>query len=203
MFQHLSANYSFFNCLHTFSKRCLFFQNFTLKSKNCTHQMPHISSKIKHCIQNFTNTSQKQARVLRCKHLYFVGYIIYSTHSYSKPKVLLKLQFFSTAYIQNIYLSHNFCNLTLKHQIHTQNLQNHTLIIGLRGQVFNVIKHFLLNTTHNSLCNTQKSNRKCPFSNTTNQNTTLIHQCLTLTPHMCKHSLLYLTPINHGFRIVL
>ncbi len=40
-----------------------------------------------------------------------------------------------------------------------------------------------------------------PFSNTTNQNGTLIHQCLTLTPHMCKRSLLYLTPNNHGFRI--
>ncbi len=109
---------------------------------------------------------------LKSKHVSYVAntYILLNIsyeHSYSKPKVLLALQFFSTAYTQNIYLPHNFYNLTLKHQIHTQ---NHTLIIGLRDQVFNVIKHFLLNTTHNSLCNTQKSNRKCPFSNTTNQN---------------------------------
>ncbi len=37
--------------------------------------------------------------------------------------------FFSTA---NTQKSHNFWNVTLKHQNHTPNLQNHTLIIGLR-----------------------------------------------------------------------
>ncbi len=39
--------------------------------------------------------------------------------------------FFSTAYTQNLYLSHNFYSLTLKHQNHTPNLQNHMLIFGL------------------------------------------------------------------------
>ncbi len=199
MFQHLSANYSFFNCLHTFSKLCLFFfktlhSNPRIAHTNCLTSLAKLSTASK-----ISQTHLKSKHVSYVANTYILLDISYK-HSYSKPKVLLALQFFSTAYTQNIYLPHNFCNLTLKHQIHTQ---NHTLIIGLRDQVFNVIKHFLLNTTHNSLCNTQKSNRKCPFSNTTNQNTTLIHQCLTLTPHMCKHSLLYLTPINHGFRIVL
>ncbi len=41
------------------------------------------------------------------------------------------LQFFSTAYTQNLYLSHNFWKLTLKQQNHTLNLQNHTIIIWL------------------------------------------------------------------------
>jgi len=38
----------------------------------------------------------------------------------------------------------------LKPDTQTPNLQNHTLILGL----FNFIKHFFQNTTHNSLCNT-------------------------------------------------
>ncbi len=38
-----------------------YFQNFTHRSKNCTHKMPHNFCKMKHCIQNITNTSQKQA----------------------------------------------------------------------------------------------------------------------------------------------
>ncbi len=38
----------FFQLLHTFSKMCLFFQNFTHKSKNCTHKM----QKASHLLQN-------------------------------------------------------------------------------------------------------------------------------------------------------
>ncbi len=37
-----------FNCLHTFSKMCLFFQKCTHKSKNCTHNIPNTS----HHLQN-------------------------------------------------------------------------------------------------------------------------------------------------------
>ncbi len=66
--------------------------------------------------------------------------------------------FFSTAYTQNYYLSHNFWKLTLKQQKHTPNLQIHTLIISL-WLSFQFHKHFLQNTTRNSLCNTHKSNR--------------------------------------------
>ncbi len=72
---------------------------------------------------------------------------------------LKTVQFISSAYTHNLYFSHNFWNLILKHQNHTPNLQkNHTQIFGL--WVFIFIKHFLQNTTHNYLCNTQKSNRK-------------------------------------------
>ncbi len=62
----------FFQLLtHIFKTLPLFFQNFTHKSKNCTHKMEnaHISCQMKHCIQNITNTSQKQTFVLCCKHL--------------------------------------------------------------------------------------------------------------------------------------
>ncbi len=50
-------DYSFSNCLHFQNFKIfqnLFFKIFT----NC--KMPHISSKMTHCIQNITNTFQKQ-----------------------------------------------------------------------------------------------------------------------------------------------
>ncbi len=69
------------------------------------------------------------------------------THAFSFSAVYFHLQFSSTAYTQNLYLSHNFWNLTLKHQNHTPNLQNNTLTLS--------IFYFLQNTTHNYLCNTK------------------------------------------------
>ncbi len=59
-----------------------------------------------------------------------------------KNALLCFTGFFSTAYTQNLYLSHNFWNLTLKHQNHTPNLQNRRLIptwshgINLPGALF-------------------------------------------------------------------
>ncbi len=61
----------FFNCLHTFSKLCLFFPKLytQIQELHTKCKMSHITCKMKHCIQNITNTSQKQTFVLRCKHL--------------------------------------------------------------------------------------------------------------------------------------
>lgn len=48
-----------------------FFQNFTHKSNNFMHKMQNASHLLmKHCIQNITNTSQRQMLVLCCKHLW-------------------------------------------------------------------------------------------------------------------------------------
>ncbi len=66
-----SGYYSFFNCLHTFSKLCLFFfQNSNPRIAHTKCKMPHISCKMKHCIQNITNTVIKS--VLKSKHLSYV-----------------------------------------------------------------------------------------------------------------------------------
>ena len=80
----------FFNCLHNFFLLVLFFQNFTHKSKNCTHKMPRFSCKMKHCFQNITNTSQKHTFVSCCKHFcHYITFLYISyTHSYSKPELL-------------------------------------------------------------------------------------------------------------------
>ncbi len=57
--EHIFISYAFSKLLP------LFYQNFTHKSKNCTHNAKclTISCKMKHCIQNITNTSQKQTFV--------------------------------------------------------------------------------------------------------------------------------------------
>ena len=61
---------------------------------------------------------------------------------------LLFLKHFLTAYTQIPYLSHNFWNLTLKHQNHTSNLQNHTHIFGL--WLFGFLFHKTLFAKHNT-----------------------------------------------------
>ncbi len=53
---------------------------------------------------------------------------MYCIKQYAYKNIWSTYSFFLTAYIQNLYLSHNFWNLTLKHQKHTLNLQSHTLI---------------------------------------------------------------------------
>ncbi len=50
-----SAAYTHFQNFASF-----FSQIFTHKSKNCTQKMPQVSCKMKHYVQNITNTSQKQ-----------------------------------------------------------------------------------------------------------------------------------------------
>ncbi len=91
---------------------------------------------------------------------------------------LKTLQFFSTAYTHNLYLSHNFWNLTLKHQNHTPNLQNHTQILGL-WLSFQFHKALFLHVTHKNLTGSilisffKHNQSKC--------HTIHIHQCLTLT----------------------
>ncbi len=83
-----------FNCLHAFSKLCLFFfktLHTNLRIAHTKWKMPHISCKMKHWIQNITNTSQKKTFVLGCQHLChnIIFLDISYTHSYSKPKALL------------------------------------------------------------------------------------------------------------------
>ncbi len=58
----------FFSCLHTFSKLCLFFLNFTHKSKNYTHKMQNAS----HLLQNEALHSKYHKHISKaniCKHL--------------------------------------------------------------------------------------------------------------------------------------
>ncbi len=50
---------------------------------------------------------------------------------YDKKEIATFYSFFVTPYTQNLYLSHNFWNMTLQHQNHISNLQNHNLILGL------------------------------------------------------------------------
>ncbi len=70
--------------------------------------------------------------------------------------VYWQLTLFSTAY--KIFTCHTIFETWLSE---TPNLQNHTLIIGLwlSLQFQTLQKHFLQNTTHNSLCNAHKSKR--------------------------------------------
>ncbi len=63
---HLGEQFSlqfFFNCLtHIFKTLPLFFKSLHTNPiiAHTKFKMPHISCKMKHCIQNITNTSQKQ-----------------------------------------------------------------------------------------------------------------------------------------------
>ncbi len=77
--------YSFFQLLTHFQNFASFFFKTLHTNPRIAHtkcKIPHMSYKVKHCIQNITNTSQKQAFVLRCKHLchniIFFGYIIHT-----------------------------------------------------------------------------------------------------------------------------
>ncbi len=84
-------------------------------------------------------------------------------------------------------------------EAHTS-LQSHTLILSLWLSFQFHKTLFATFCIHTILYNTQEEVSWFPFSNKTNQNATLIHQCLIRTHHMCKHSLFYWTPTNHGFR---
>ncbi len=83
-------------CLRTFYAHiqnfASFFQNITqVQELHTKCKTPHISCKTKHCVQNITNTSQKQTFVLRCNHLcHNIIFLDKSyAHSYSKPKAVL------------------------------------------------------------------------------------------------------------------
>ncbi len=53
------------NCLHAFSKLCLFFSKLytQIQELHTKCKTPHISYKMKHCIQNIINTSQNQTHL--------------------------------------------------------------------------------------------------------------------------------------------
>lgn len=84
-------------------------------------------------------------------------------------------------------MSHDFWNLSLKVQNYSQIFKTISYFSAF-DSVFNCIKHFFQNTTHNSLPKTQRSMRKWLaflFSNTTNQNATLIHQVTQTHSSQC------------------
>ncbi len=76
----------------------------------------------------------------------------FGTNTCTMPPLIYIHQFFSTAYTENLHLSHSFWKLSLKQQKHTPNLQNQTLILDLKFHKTLFAKHnTILYETHKNL----------------------------------------------------